>query len=370
MYKGDRNDWLVKPPKGLGVTTTRYTDEELCRKTALLVAEAYERLRQKRMLDVGKPTIAGVIDKWMEDQLRFMGWKEGTRNNAISKFNRIKRELGDRRIDETDSLFITEWIQAFCHTADTYNKWLDIFLLIWTFAVSRKMVPVNEAAAVIRRSNSLVVEANQKVRHPLTIQGFQAIREQAPSWLQLAMDIALVTLQGRSEVCSMRHDDFREGYLFVIREKTSTKSDAAFIKIKLTDDIRELRSRALRLDNFVSPFLVHRSPKRRKRAELDALEHWTEIRPQYLTDAFQKARDASRAFTHLRDEERPTFHEIRGLGARICEGLGMADSAVQVLMAHSDKKTTEIYLRGGREALRDSDFVAVEAPMTLAQMVV
>ena len=48
----------------------------------------------------------------------------------------------------------------------------------------------------------------------------------------------------------------------------------------------------------------------------------------------------------------------------------MADSAVQVLMAHSDKKTTEIYLRGGREALRDSDFVAVEAPMTLAQMVV
>lgn len=368
MYKGDRNDWLVKPPKGLGVTVTRYTDEGLCRKTALLVAEAYEKLRQKRMLDTGKPTIAAVIEKWMDDQLRFMGWKASTRTNAISKFNRIKKELGERRIDQTDSLFITDWIQSFCHTADTYNKWLDIFVLIWTFAVSRKITPTNEAAAVLRRSNSLVVEANQKVRQPLTIEGYKAIYRCAEDWLKLAMDTALVTLQGRSEVVNIKHTDFRNDRVYIVREKTSTKSDAAFICIKATDDIRDLKSRALRLDNIAAPNLIHRKPDRLRRGHVVAGEHWSYVRPGYLTKAFAKARDESRFYAHLRDEEKPTFHEIRGLGARICEDRGMGAGAIQILMAHADKKTTEIYLGGGKEALRDSDFVSVEAPLTLAEM--
>ncbi len=39
-----------------------------------------------------------------------------------------------------------------------------------------------------------------------------------------------------------------------------------------------------------------------------------------------------------------------------------------MLMTHADQKTTDIYLNGGAEALRDEHFVIVEAPLTLAQI--
>jgi hypothetical protein len=56
------------------------------------------------------------------------------------------------------------------------------------------------------------------------------------------------------------------------------------------------------------------------------------------------------------------------LGARLFEDRGIQGDAITALMSHADKKTTEIYLKGGAKALRDSDYVAVEAPLTLAEM--
>lgn len=379
MYRGDRDDFVIKPPKGFGMTKTRYRkdQEELCRQTAELVALAIEKQRLARMLNEGKPLIAGVIDGWMRDKLEFQGWKGSTRDNKIIKFNRIKAECGQRRIDQTDSKYIVEWISAFCHTANTFNAWLLIWRLICGYAVERKMLGVdnvgnprvaNEGMAVQMRSDSKVIEANQKVRHPIDLQGFRAVYKFAPNWLQLAMDLALVLLQGRSEVCDMRHTDFRNGALYVIREKVSTMSDHGFLAIRLTDDLQGLRSRALRQDNAASPFLVHRMPEGRVRAEMDAAEHWTEIRPAYLTKAFQKAREASHYYDHLRDEEKPTFHEIRGLGSRLSLAVGMSASEVQALLAHTDPKTSKIYTMGGKEALRDSMYKPVAAPAKLADL--
>ena len=71
---------------------------------------------------------------------------------------------------------------------------------------------------------------------------------------------------------------------------------------------------------------------------------------------------------YLRDAEQPTFHAIRGLGSRICKDRGMEKAAIKILMAHADEKTTHSYFKNGKKALRDSDFVIVEAPMTLAEM--
>jgi hypothetical protein len=56
------------------------------------------------------------------------------------------------------------------------------------------------------------------------------------------------------------------------------------------------------------------------------------------------------------------------LGSRLVEERGIAGEAITALMSHADKKTTEIYLKGGAKALRDSDYVACEAPLTLAEM--
>jgi enterobacteria phage integrase len=88
----------------------------------------------------------------------------------------------------------------------------------------------------------------------------------------------------------------------------------------------------------------------------------------YLTNALADARDLSGHYAHLADNEQPSFHEIRGLGSRLYEAYGIEGEAITKLMSHADSKTTEIYLKGGAKALRDTDYVPVEAPLTLAEM--
>lgn len=124
--------------------------------------------------------------------------------------------------------------------------------------------------------------------------------------------------------------------------------------------------RRSRLDSLVSPFLVHRAPERRQRRWVAGKPHWTAIEPGYLSRAFQAARDATGLWAALPELERPSFHEIRGLGSRLCLAAGMREEAIQALMTHSQAKTTQVYLEGGREALKDSDFIPVATGLTLA----
>ncbi|MCU1782866.1 hypothetical protein NTD80_08855 [Pseudomonas sp. 13B_2.1_Bac1] len=65
--------------------------------------------------------------------------------------------------------------------------------------------------------------------------------------------------------------------------------------------------------------MIHYKPKARRREQIDAKDHWTSVTPDYLTKAFSKARDAAHAYDHVPAGERPTFHEIRALGAWLYE---------------------------------------------------
>lgn len=288
--------------------------------------------------------------------------------NNLAKINRIRRELGHRDIERTDSAFLADWLKVFCHTADQYNHWRWALIVIWRFALERKLVTKSEADAVLARSASLHVEVNKKVRKPLDLESFLAIRKVAEPWLQLAMDISFVTLQGRSEVCNMKHSDFRGDYLFVIREKTEGTSDTAFIRIPVTESMREFRARAMALDTLDAPNLIHRRPDRQRRDWVPKGEHWAYVRPQYLTNAFHAALLSSGYYVRLKPAELPSFHEIRGLGARRCHDLGKESISIQMTMAHADESTTQIYLTGGASALRDDQYVPVEAPLALSAM--
>jgi integrase len=142
----------------------------------------------------------------------------------------------------------------------------------------------------------------------------------------------------------------------------------AFIKIRLTTELESLRARAVKLDSIASPYLVHRRPDRMQRRWLAGKAHWTYVNERYLTRAFKAARDMVPRFAALQERQRPTFHEIRGLGSRLCLERGMSKAAIQELMTHSSQKTTEIYLERGAQGLTDEDFHAVSAPFTLREL--
>lgn len=358
----------------------KFEDEDTARKAAEALAIWLEIERQRKTLEQGRPTIGGLVQKWQDDRLPFQPWSEGTRRNYLAKMNRISRELGNRTIMHTDCMFLEDWIcnAVKARTADTFNDWRYVLDLLWKFAVSRKLAQTNEAAKIEERSTSKKIEANRKVRQQLDLAGFRAIHDKAPAWLQLAMEQSLVTLQARNEICNMQHAHFRDGFLYVIRDKVSGDSDMAFIRIKITEQLEELRKRSVRMysptddPQVVSferpPFLVFRKPDRRRREWTEGKPHWTYVNPDYLSKAFAEARDQVERFAAMPERQRPTFHEIRGLGARTYEEQGMGKAAIQALMTHAHKRTTQIYLERGAKALTDADYHSVVAPLVLREV--
>lgn len=65
----------------------------------------------------------------------------------------------------------------------------------------------------------------------------------------------------------------------------------------------------------VSPYLIHYRPRARRREQIGAKAHWPSVTSDYLSKQFTKARDAAQVYADLPADERPTFHEIRALGA-------------------------------------------------------
>lgn len=368
MTVDGRGGYFVRNP--LTQKLKRFGDEMTAREAANLLALWVEKERQARLFDAGRPRIAGLVDAWERDRIRFEPWDEGTRKQVLIKMRRIRRELGDRAISQTDRLFLEDWLTSFCARADVFNKWRYALILLWKFAESRRLADICEPEKIEARSTSKKILTNRKVRRQLTLDDFKAIHTQAPAWLQLAMEQSLITLQARQEICNMRHADYRDGYLFVIRDKVSGDTDMAFIKIRLTAELEEIRRRSLKLDETASPFLIHRRPHRERREWMAGKPHWTYINPQYLSKAFEEARDAAtdrtgrHRFASLTAPQRPTFHEIRGLGARLYRGQGVPENAIQALMTHASKRTTQIYLERGKAALTDADYLSVTAPLS------
>lgn len=345
--------------------TKKFASEAEARKVVEKLNELLANEKRVRGLTSGLPMIDGLVAKWLEDRLQFQPWSPGTRANNVAKMKRIQRELGRRPISHTDCLFIDEWLSQFCKTADTYNDWRYVFFLLWDFAVFRKLATENEGAKLLERSTSKKLEMNRKQRQPLDLDGFKLIHAKAEPWLQLAMEYSLVTLLSRQEICDMRHENHRGGYLYVIRQKVSGESDMAFIRIAIDSQLEELRSRSRALDDTVSPYIIHRKPKWQRREWMDSKPHWTAVMPDYLTKAFEAARDSVPKFAIMAPGTRPSFHEVRGLGMRILESQGVDPKRIQALATHSTPKTTRIYLDGGAEALTDDDYLPVTAPLRL-----
>jgi enterobacteria phage integrase len=368
MTVDERGGYYVRNP--LTGKKRRFSDEATAREAAALLAKWVEQERQARLLDAGRPRIAGLVDAWGRDRMQFEPWDTGTCKQMLIRMRRIRRELGGRAINQTDRMFLEDWLNSFCSRADVFNKWRYALILLWKFAESRKLADICEPEKIEPRSTSKKIPVNRKRRRQLDLEGFKAIHAQAPDWLQLAMEQSLVTLQARQEVCSMRHADYRDGYLFVIRDKVSGDTDMAFIKIRLTPELDEFRRRSLKLDDTASPYLIHRKPQRERREWIEGKPHWTYVNPQYLSKAFERARDCAldknghRRYAHLRPKERPTFHEIRGLGARLCRSQGVSEAAIQALMTHASKRTTQVYLERGKDALTSDDYLAVAAPLS------
>lgn len=284
-------------------------------------------------------TLGRAIEAWLAERVDpHSRHSASTKQNKHYRSGRIRKDRGDTLLSRID----TRWCASYLDenfTGDSYAQYRAILSQVFAFAQTKGWMTSNPITPT-RKSD----EGYTKQRRRLTVDQYRAIYDMAPPWFQVAMELALLCLFGRYEVCAARYDHIFDGALHYVREKTRNRSKTAYVAIEMTPPLEELIQRSRQLMP-VSPFIIHRQPQRIGDAEL-AREHWSKVTPDYISRQFADLRDKVPTIAALPRAARPTFHEIRSLGSRLLELKGVPVTDIQVLMGHADEDMTQHYLDG------------------------
>lgn len=279
-------------------------------------------------------SVSNAVSRYVKERQPQEKLAEGTLKLEGYRINALLRDLGAIPCSELSVRQCADWLDQFKGSA--YIKHRGTLIKICRFAVARGLMERNPAEGTLTVSK---IEIERK-RLPISKAQFDAIYARAPDWLQVAMDLALITLQRRGDLVTAQYDDIKDGVFYVIQDKTKKHGHHAYLKISMGRKLRDVVQRSRQIAP-VCPFIIHRKPERKKKAK--ALVHWAQITPDNLTKTFAKVRDELPEFAAMPEPERPTFHGIRGLGGHLYEEAGYDKGYIQRLMGHTKQKMTDAY---------------------------
>ncbi|WP_375191857.1 phage integrase Arm DNA-binding domain-containing protein [Marinobacter sp.] len=313
--------------------------------------------RVGRVMGTAEQTMSHLIGRYRKEFLPGQGLADSTVQLIGYRLNRFEKDLGEQVVESFDVKACAEYLDD-NFQRDSYIKHRTTLVDLFRFAQMKGLYPAdlpNPAAATYPKAGY------EKQRQRLTLDGFKAIYAAAPEWLQIAMQLALVTLQGRTEVINMQFSEFDEkaGALKVVRQKVQ-KHEHAYLIIE-SPRLASIISRARR-SGIVSPFIVHRVPERRNKAK--GRQHWSQLTANHFSAEFRLVRDETGLFDDMPREERPTFHEVRALGSWLYKKQGFdKKNYVRPLMAHADEKMTDEYQKG-----HEQEWVRVKAELDVSEI--
>ncbi|WP_214510516.1 tyrosine-type recombinase/integrase [Pseudomonas brassicacearum] len=287
------------------------------------------------------PKFSGCLDRFENEWLGTRNYAERTLKEIKFKLARYREDLGDLMMGQLDVLTVAEYLDGFENNA--YTKHRGLLVQIFAFAVAKGLCERNSAEL------TLVKKEAEKKRQRHTVEGLNTILNYGgtPIWLKRAIRLGLLSLQRREDIVMWPKSavDLEQNTIKVSPGKTQNYGKPVHLEIAMGQALREVVAECMR-SPVVCPYLIHYSPKARKRSQLDAKLHWNAVTPDYLTKSFAQARDDSEAYKDMPAGERPTFHEIRALGAWLYEQQGFPQEYIQGLMGHADVKMTEHYQAG------------------------
>ncbi len=270
-------------------------------------------------------SLNGFLDYYEAEVLPPRQLAQATLDLYAVRLRQIRAALGAQDIGQITIGMVSAFLDALTPRAS--NQARAYLVDVFNYAAAKGLVADNPPEATIPR-----IDNKTRKRH--TVKGVRKIYAEADPWLQNAIDLALLTAQRREDITTMRFDDIRDGALYVAQHKTQRATNAAWIRLPLTPQLKALVARCR--DEVPSPFLVHRIPDRRVKSTL----HWTQVSNRYLTRAFKEARDAANPYPDWEPEEQPGFHELRALSLHLYKKAGKDG---QKLAGHSTRKMTKNY---------------------------
>lgn len=194
-------------------------------------------------------------------------------------------------------------------TPGVANRTLTVLTLILAEAVRDELIPTNPAAGVERMR---LAARTRRVK----VAEYDRIHAHADELLRAVMHLCYATGQRVMDVARIRSEDIGEDGIYFRQQKTGKE-----VVIAWTPELRAAvaEARALKPNALRPPFLFgFRTPT------------YTMIRKRW-----ERAREAAR----LPDV---TIHDLRAMAATDARAQGID---AQVLLGHTDERTTRIYLR-------------------------
>ena len=334
---------ITKKEKGWG------RNKQAAIKAAITLNEKFRQPEEAKLvasvLNDSKTTISAASDLFEREMIiNHPKLAASTKKEKVYRLNRIRKDLGQMDVKTFRTVDAANWLSGI--KGDAYRQHRTVLSQLMDYCQTIGWVDTNVVTPT--QSSDLNYK---KSRQRLTLEQFKAIRMHAEPWLQVAMNLALLTCQGRNEIVSMRFDHIKDNVLYVVRKKTETKTVSAYIAISITPALQQVIDFAQTLPP-ASPRIVHRRPERLK-PETRHGDWGIDVR--YLSKAFQKTRDKVSSISALPEEQRPSFHEIRSLGAYLLErehGI----KKTQALLGHAKEDMTKVYLEG-----HEQKWIAAEA---------
>lgn len=282
-------------------------------------------------VDAGGQTAAGYARAFAErlPELRNRRGKPlatATRREYARQLERFAADHAHLALEDLSRRHVATWLAGFPATAS--NRYRAVLSLMCRYAVAEGLIEHNPVAGTL-------AQPEEVQRTELHADAYHAILAAASPLLSRAMRLALLTLQRREDLVSMRFADYQGRVLRVQQHKTGARLAIA------ADDVLDALVAECRADGIASPFILHTKPRRRVKS--DRREHWTQVMPETLSREFAAARESAGVHAHLEPAARPTFHELRSLGAALYRRAGIDP---QPLLGHTDAKSTAGYLEG------------------------
>lgn len=203
---------------------------------------------------------------------------------------------------------------------EAVRKHRSLWISVLRHALAWGLVDVNEAEL------TLPAEQTTRARLRHTDAGYAATYHAAPDWLQIAMELAVTTLQRRSDLIAVTRADVIGGVWRVQQDKTG-------VRLEITPGPR-MEAALLRA---IDTCPLHGTLVRTERGAVSG---------SYLSHRFARARDDSGAYADLPARARPSWHDLRAYGTWLYERAGHPVGYVQALAGHASAKMTEHYQEG------------------------
>lgn len=310
---------------------------------------------------MGRRKTLGEFTKYFEDEI--MPPRQLSAHTIRQYKGRLRTfdaKWKNTALEDITLLAINEMLDE--HPNSSSNLLRLLLIDVMANAVAKGLIDTNLAANTLPK----IVKKARK-RH--TLEGLTAIRACAEPWLQNAIDLALLTTQRRIDITKLKWADIRDGWMYIAQSKTTDYDEdeeqdeyemagAGFVRIRIDSEIQAVLDRARKSD-VVSPFVIHRIPKKKFKQNMANKEHWTEVAADTVTEYFHKARQQANPYPKLSAKQLPGFHEIRALSIHLYKQMGKDP---QSLAGHTSPEMTELYATGHATILWNDVEVGLKLP--------